>query len=161
MRSADMKLLEMASAGLNRQKTCDMVLSWLVKHGTRLKGIISADDNTSQLGINDALAQYGRADLIRVANGSTPVGITLLRNGSLNAITWQDPVHDGTLPVKTAADWFNGLEIEPITYLPVRIIDKASLDQFVREDTPFGDMKADDLIRGIIEGSTTPYKSFL
>lgn len=155
-----MQLLEMDSAGLNRQKTCEMVLSWLKKHGTRLKGIISADDNVSQLGINDALTLYGRKELVRVANGSTPAGINLLRNGDLDAITWQDPVLDGALPVETAVDWFRGLEIEPVKYLPVRIVDKESLDQFVREDTPFRDIETDKLIRGIIETDSSLIHQF-
>jgi two-component system response regulator YesN len=92
---------------------------------------VSADDSVTQEGINQALEEMGRGDIIRVASGSTPAGIEAVRDGRVHAITYQLPEQDGALPVKVAVDWFNGLEIPPLRHLPVRILDAENINLLV------------------------------
>ena len=149
-----MKCLAAESGNLNRERTKEVVSDWLNIHGSELKGIICADDNVSQLGINDALEAAGRTDVIRAANGSTSIGIKLNNENKLDIITWQDPEMDGELPIQVAVDWFNGLQIAPMRYLPVRILEKSNISSIVSKDTPFSESDPDLLFRCIMEADS-------
>lgn len=127
----EMEVLSMESTGLDRERTYQQVKKWIGDFGERLKGIVSADDSVTQEGINQALEELGRGDIIRVASGSTPAGIEAVRDGRVHAITYQLPEQDGALPVKVAVDWFNGLEIPPLRHLPVRILDAENINLLV------------------------------
>lgn len=126
-----MELLGEADTGLDTGSTKTVVEGWLSRFGGKLRGIISADDALAQLGINQAVEEGGRDDVIRVANGATAMGMRFTKEGKLSAITWQPPELDGALPIRTAADWFNGLEVEPIRYLPLYLIDSGNIDEFL------------------------------
>ena len=127
----DMKFLTMESTDLDEEKTYQQVKKWIFRYGNGIKGIVSADDSVTQLGINRALEECGRMDIVRVASGSTPTGINLVRNGGIHAITYQLAEQDGALPLRVAADWFNGLEIAPLRHLPVRLLDRDNISLLV------------------------------
>jgi ABC-type sugar transport system substrate-binding protein/AraC-like DNA-binding protein len=139
-----MELLDVADTGLGTEATRLAVRSWLDRFGDRLKGVISADDSLAQLGINRALAEAGREDVIRVANGATSMGMRFIKEGSLKAITWQPPELDGALPIRVAVDWFNGLAVEPLRCLPLYLVDAGNIDDFLlmRRDRPEIDLDA-------------------
>jgi ABC-type sugar transport system substrate-binding protein/AraC-like DNA-binding protein len=126
-----MELLDMAETGLGTEATRTAVLGWVTRFGGRLKGIICADDALAQLGVNQALEATGREDVIRVANGATSMGMRFIKEGSLSAITWQPPDLDGALSIHVAVDWFNGLAVEPIRYLPLYLVDRGNIDDFL------------------------------
>ncbi|QEN09456.1 helix-turn-helix domain-containing protein [Oceanispirochaeta crateris] len=117
-----MKCLAMETSYLNTDKTEKLVNEWLTTYGSKLKGIVSCDDDTVQTGINRALDKAGRRDIIKVSNGSTKVGMDFIRKGELHAICLKSPLIDGATPVKAAADWFNGLDISQMRFLPKHII---------------------------------------
>ena len=147
----EMKILAMDSTDLNREKTCLLVKKWLDQYGTELKGIISADDNVTQLGINEALREEKREDIIRVANGSTPTGIRLVQEGTLKAITFQLPEQDGALPIRVAVDWFNGLKTPLMNTLPIRLLDKSNISQLFSEPVDTTDTSPDILSQCVME----------
>ncbi len=126
-----MKLLAIESTNLNTEETYKVAAQWLNKFGDDLKGIVSADDNLVQLGINKALNAEGRDDIVKVANGSTRIGIRMLKEGKLDAITFQSAELDGALPIQVAVDWFNGLKVPPVRYLPIYILTKENVEEFV------------------------------
>ena len=126
-----MELLAMQSTDLDREKTCQTVSEWLSRYGCKLKGIISADDSVTQQGINQAIHDAGREDIICVANGSTPDGLRYVAEGKLKAITYQDPQRDGGLAVQVCADWFNGIAISPMNPLPLHIIDQQNIGSLI------------------------------
>ena len=68
---------------------------------------------------------------MRVACGATAQGMRSIKEGELDAITYQPPELDGALPVRVAVDWFNGLSVEPIRYLPLYLIDRGNIDDFL------------------------------
>ena len=70
----------------------------------------------------EALKKAGREDIIVVAAGNSKVGMDIVKDGGLYAITYQTAEGDGALAVKTAADWFNGMEIEAIRNIPQHMI---------------------------------------
>lgn len=152
----EMEMLAMASTNLDQERTYLQVKEWLQTYGSRLKGIVSADDNITQLGINQALAESGRNDIIRVASGSTPTGISLVREGAVHAITYQLAEQDGALPIKVAVDWFNGLEIAPIRHLPVRILDESNINLLVDRKKFVIDAETDILYQAILDCRTEP-----
>ena len=123
-----MRCLDMDTSYLEIDKTEELVTSWIEKYGKDLKGIVSCDDCTVQIGINNALDKANRSDIIVVANGSTKVGMDFIRKGKLDAICLKSPIVDGATPIKVAIDWFNGLAIDPITYLPKHIITPDDVD---------------------------------
>ncbi len=126
-----MKLLAMQPTELESEKTKDVVSGWLTRFGPELKGIVSCDDSGAQVGINEAANNAGREDLIRAAAGNSKVGMDFVKDGKLHAITYQSPEADGAIPMKLAADWFYGQPIPPIQYLPIAIIDRENVEQYM------------------------------
>lgn len=149
----DLRLLDMRFTGFNREHTRRVVHEWIDRYGEELVGIISADDSLPQEGINRALAERGREDIVRVANGATRRGLGFVRNGTLRAVTCQPPELDGALPVKVAADWFRGLRVDPISYLPVSLITAENVDSFLMEGRGVEDFHGEELCRMILEGN--------
>ncbi len=126
-----MKLLTMQTTDLEAEKSMQVVSDWITRFGDDLKGIVSADDSGTQVGINEAVHNAGREDIIRVAAGNSKVGMEFVQAGTLHAITYQSPEADGAIPMQMAADWFNGKEIEAIRYLPKRIITKETVAEYL------------------------------
>ena len=127
-----MKLLEKQSTMLEAEKTAQVVSDWITKYGKDLKGIVSADDSGAQIGINEAIKNTRREDIIRVAAGNSSVGMKFIKEGTLHAITYQSAEADGALPLKLAADWFNGKEIaKPVYYLLKHVITKKDVDEYL------------------------------
>ncbi len=122
--------LDAQAPGFEADKTMQLVSDWLTRFGDDLVGICSADDSAQGLGITEALNKAGREDVVVVAAGNSKVGMDLVKEGKIFAITYQTAEGDGALAVKTAADWFNGKEIEPVRYLPKHIITKDDVDDF-------------------------------
>ena len=156
----DLRLLDQRFTGFNRENSRKVVLEWIERFGSDLVGIISADDSMPQEGVNRAIAESGREDIIRVANGATRRGLGFIRNGTLSAATWQPPEIDGSLAVKVAADWFRGLRVDPVTYLPVCIITRENVDSFLIKGLGFEDFHSEDLCRMILEGNLEEVDGF-
>ncbi|MFB3786706.1 MAG: substrate-binding domain-containing protein [bacterium] len=126
-----MKFLAMQTAELESEKAKDIVSGWITRFGSELKGISCADDSGSQVGVNEAVKNANREDIIRIAAGNSKVGMDFVKEGRLHAITYQSPEADGAIPMKLAADWFYGKPIEPIRYLPIAIITLENVEQFL------------------------------
>ncbi len=126
-----MQCIEREFTSFDPELTEKTVVQWVKKHGLRLKGIVSADDNLPQMGINRALLRRQREDVVRAAAGGSAVGLNLLWRGKLDVLSYQSPVLDGSLPVQAATDWFNGLAIDPVYYLPVRILTADTVEEFL------------------------------
>jgi len=127
-----MKMLEKQTTMLEAEKSAQVVADWITKYGKELKGIVSADDSGAQIGINEAVKNAKREDMIRVAAGNSKVGMDFINEGTLHAITYQSAEADGALPMKLAADWFNGKEIaKPVYYLPKHVITKEDVNNYL------------------------------
>jgi len=128
----EMECLDMQPTGLEAEKTMQVVSDWTTRFGPKLKGIVSADDSGAQIGINEAIKNAGREDVIRVAAGNSKVGMDAVKAGTLSAITYQSPESDGAVPMKLAADWFSGKPLErPVYYLKKQLITKENVDSFL------------------------------
>lgn len=126
-----MRLLAMQTTDLESEKTKEVVSGWLTRFGPELNGIVSADDSGAQVGINEAVKNAGREDIIRTAAGNSKVGMDFVKTGTLNAITYQSPEADGALPMKLATDWFSGKKIPAMSYLSQAIIKQSNVDQYL------------------------------
>jgi ABC-type sugar transport system substrate-binding protein len=125
-----MKTLDKQAPGFEADKTMQLVSDWITRFGKDLTGICAADDSAQALGIFEALKKADRTDIQVIAAGNSKVGMDLVKEGKLYAITYQTAEGDGALAVKTAADWFNGKTIEPVRYLPKKLITKENVDSF-------------------------------
>ena len=126
----EMRCLAMETAELHREKAKGLTAGWLSRYGETLKGIIACDDSSTSHGIVDALSRAGRTDIVVVSSGNSAEGMELVRQGHVQAITYQSAEGDGALSIRVAAEYFNGLTVEPIRYLPQRIITKENVEQF-------------------------------
>ncbi len=127
-----MKCLDMQTTDLQSEKTKTQVASWLEQYGDDLKGIISADDSKAQVGIAEALEDAGRTDVVCVAAGSSRTGLNLIKEGKLQAVTYQSAEGDGALPIEIAARWFRGKPIDrSVYYLKKHIITQQDVDDFL------------------------------
>jgi len=122
--------LDMQAPGFEADRTMQLVSDWITRFGPRLKGIFAADDSAQALGIIEALKKAGRTDVVVVAAGNSKIGMDMVSDGSLFAITYQTAEGDGALAVQTAADWFNGKELPNRRDLPQHIITKADVADF-------------------------------
>ncbi|MHB8963057.1 MAG: sugar ABC transporter substrate-binding protein [Saccharofermentanales bacterium] len=127
----DMKLLERQAPGFDAAKVTQLVSDWITKYGTELKGIIAADDSAQLIGIVDALKKAGRTDIVVVAAGNSKAGMDAVKAGECYAITYQTTEGDGAAAIRTAALFFAGAEIAPVTYLPKHIITAADVDNYM------------------------------
>jgi two-component system response regulator YesN len=75
----------------------------------------------------------------------------MLRNERLHAITYQSPELDGALSLQVAIDWFNGLQVEPIRYLPKHIITRADVEEFLFGRQDIEDIDLDELYQLICD----------
>jgi ABC-type sugar transport system substrate-binding protein len=126
----EIKVLDMQAPGFEADRTMQLVSDWLTRFGSDLKGIFAADDSAQALGIIEALKKAGRSDVVVVAAGNSKIGMDMVSDGSLFAITYQTAEGDGALAVQTAADWFNGITLPNRRDLPQHIITKADVAGF-------------------------------
>lgn len=126
-----MKLLDRQAPGFDAAKVTQLVSDWITKYGTELKGIIAADDSAQLIGIVDALKKAGRTDIVVVAAGNSKAGMDAVKAGDCYAITYQTTEGDGAAAMRTAALFFAGAKIDPVTYLPKHIITKADVDKYM------------------------------
>ncbi|MHB1453814.1 MAG: sugar ABC transporter substrate-binding protein [Saccharofermentanales bacterium] len=127
----DMKLLDRQAPGFDAAKVTQLVSDWITKYGTELKGIIAADDSAQLIGIVDALKKAGRTDIVVVAAGNSKAGMDAVKANECFAITYQTTEGDGAAAIRTAALFFAGAEIAPVTYLPKHIITAADVDNYM------------------------------
>jgi ABC-type sugar transport system substrate-binding protein/AraC-like DNA-binding protein len=130
-----------------------LVQGWIEQYGPALRGIVSPDDDILVDGINNALREAGRADIVLVGAGSTHKGMQLVKDGGLHAITFQSAHADGALAMKLAADWFAGLDIPPIVYLPKHIITRENVEDFLAKKPEFSSFSLERLAQAVREAS--------
>ena len=118
----DMVCLGSESTELDRKRTADLVESWLRGHGSQISAIFVADSFNPLLGAMDAIDASGRKDIVVYATGNNAVSLDLMKAGKVHGIRWESAEADGALALETAIDYFNGLEILPIRYLPMKVI---------------------------------------
>ena len=100
-----MVCLDHRPTDLNEEKTYSQTVEWIERFGPELKGIVTADI-LIQKGINRAMKEQKREDLICVSHWSPQPALELIRRGTLKATTYQSGIIDGILSLQTAVDWF-------------------------------------------------------
>jgi ABC-type sugar transport system substrate-binding protein/AraC-like DNA-binding protein len=154
-----MKFLDAEPSHFDPDSSYQQVLKWLSKYGDELKGIYSADISV-QTGINKAINEFDRKDIICVATAGSGSGLRLLKEDNIDAIVFQAPEIDGALPIQVAIDWFNGLRISPFRYLPVQVLTKENVDEYVFNFNNPGEVNLDYLYQLIIDGNNQAVEIF-
>lgn len=127
----EIKTLDFQTPGFEAAKTKQVVSDWITRFGDELNAIVCADDSAQALGVAEALKVAGRDDIIVVAAGNSKIGMDQVKSGDIYAITYQSAEADGAMPIKLAADWFNGLEIQNVSYLTKHIITVDDVDTYM------------------------------
>jgi ABC-type sugar transport system substrate-binding protein/AraC-like DNA-binding protein len=148
-----MRLLDKQTSYLDTKKTEHLVLDWIGKFGSQLKGIISCDDCSVLEGIVSALGKSGRDDIICVSNGSTKTGINYLKEGKVSALCLKSPIVEGATAIKAGVDWFEGLDIPPMLFLPKHIITREDVDELFLHSYEIRQISLEN-IYGIIRSGT-------
>jgi len=126
-----MECLALEESQLSRDVSEKVIFKLIKQYGDKLKGIICPDDSDVLLGVNEAISQTGRSDIITVSSGNSKIGMSCIHDGTLDATNYQPAESDGALPVKVALDWFNGINVDPVNYLPVKIINQDNVNDFL------------------------------
>jgi ribose transport system substrate-binding protein len=124
-----MECLVMETA-IKEEDTKALVQKWLQIYGERLKGLCFSDPANGARGMCQAVKEAGRTDMVLVSSGNSTVTQDLVKNGQIHAITYQSAEADGALAMEMAIDWFNGILLEPVRYLPMQIITKENVEKF-------------------------------
>ncbi|MGI6777314.1 MAG: sugar ABC transporter substrate-binding protein [Acetivibrionales bacterium] len=129
----DMKTLDIQSPGFDAPKVKQVVSDWITRFGDELTCIVLADDSAQALGASQAIEEAGRDDIKVIAAGNSKVGMDLVKAGKLFAITYQSAEADGAIPIKVAADYFNGVDLgtNAAFYLPQAVITKDNVDEYM------------------------------
>jgi ribose transport system substrate-binding protein len=127
----NIKTLDFQSPGWDMEKCKQVASDWITKFGDELKGMVASGDSEQALGMAEACKAAGRDDIVIIAAGNSKVGMDLVQEGAVYAITYQSAEADGALPIKLAADWFNGKELGPIYYIPKHVITQADVTEFM------------------------------
>ncbi len=127
----DIETLDMQAPGFEAEATMQVVSDWLTRFGDRLTGIGLADDSAQAIGTIEALRRAGREDVLVIAAGNSKVGMDMVQDGDLLAITYQSAEADGAVALKTAVDWFNGLDVDPVLYIPKQVITQENVENFM------------------------------
>ncbi len=126
----EMQLLDMDTANLEAEGTMQLVASWITKYGNELQGLILAGDGFSMTGALEAVNAAGRHDIAIVAAGNSKIGMDAVKAGEVTALTYQSAEGDGALAAYSAAQFLNGVSLEPVSYLPRHIITSADVNEF-------------------------------
>ena len=78
----------------------------------------------------DAVKKAGRTDIGLVSSGNSNITQDLVSNGCRHAITLQSAEADGALAMEVAVDWFNGIDIKPLYYLPMEVITAENVREY-------------------------------
>lgn len=127
----DIKTLDIQSPGFDREKSRQAVEAMIDKYGHNLNAIVCAEDTFQVLGAVDAVKARNRTDITIVCAGNSKVNMNAVKEGELFAVTYQSAEGDGAMPVKLAADWFNGLGIPSVAYLAKRVITRDNVDKYM------------------------------
>lgn len=127
----EMECLGAESGYQDPAKVKSLMKKWFDEFGSRLKGIVSTDDHKTMDGILSALQESGRDDLVIVAGGNSKSGMELVESGRIDAMTIKSPETDGALPIEAAVEYFNGLDVQPVKYLPLGIITKENVRDYL------------------------------
>jgi methyl-accepting chemotaxis protein/ABC-type sugar transport system substrate-binding protein len=125
-----MKCLEMKSTNLDEALTASTVAEWIRKHGKDFKGLVIGDAGAPLSGAISAVSAAGRGDIVSVTTGNCKLSLDYMKEGRLHGIAWQSAECDGALAVETAIDWFNGLDVPPVKYLPNLIITRETVERY-------------------------------
>lgn len=128
----DMKTLDVQSPGFDAPKVKQVVADWITRFGDKLTCIVLADDSAQALGAAQACEEAGRSDIKIIAAGNSKVGMDLVKEKKLFAITYQSAEADGAIPVVLAADFFAGEDIgtNAAYYLPQAVITPENVTEY-------------------------------
>jgi AraC-like DNA-binding protein len=99
--------------------------------------------------VSRILEESGRKDIVCVAAGSSKTGISLVLEGRLLATAYQSPVVDGEIAMQTIVDWFEGVPLEAVRYLPKHIITIRDAAEFIDIDPEVESLDLEILFRSI------------
>jgi len=144
-----MRCLDYRSPGIGMEDTAGVVREWLARYGDSLNAIVSADDEEAMAGVARVLKEEGRQDIVCVAAGSSRTGLELIRDGALYAAAYQSAAVDGNTAMQTVIDWFEGVPVEPIRYLPRYIITRDEVTDFLEVAHRVDSINLEHLYRSI------------
>ena len=90
--------------------------------GFRIHGIGQGEDQGPRRQVAESIIVY--------ATGNNKISLDLMKAGKVHGIRWESAEADGALALETAIDYFNGLEVQPIRYLPAKVIRPEAVDSY-------------------------------
>jgi methyl-accepting chemotaxis protein/ABC-type sugar transport system substrate-binding protein len=126
----EIRCLGSQSTELDRAKTRELVAGWIAQHGQALRAIFVGDSFDPLIGAVEAIDASGRKDIAVYATGNNKVSLDLMKAGKVHGLRWESAEADGALPIESAIDYFNGLEVPPIRYLPAKVIKPEEVNSY-------------------------------
>ncbi len=149
-----------ASPGMDKNIAASELHRWIKKFGDNLKGLFCADDSLTMTAVSCVLEETGRQDVVCVAAGSSETGLKLIQKGKLSATAYQSPEVDAEIAFQTIVDWFEGVPIDPVRYLPKHIITENDALEFLNISPKVDSVDLGELFRSIRDSDWQKSYSF-
>lgn len=127
----DIETLDIQSPGFEAAAVKQVVADWITKYGDQLNAIVLADDSDQAIGTVEAIEAAGRDDIVVVAAGISKQGAELVQEGKIYMLTYQSCQNDAGLACRTIAQYFNGEDIERVSYIQTDLVSQDNVEDFL------------------------------
>jgi len=115
-----LRILEEQSANWTREQASDVTRVWL-DGGLHPQAVIANNDEMA-LGAVEAIKATGAKGILVAGVDATDAALAAMKAGDLSVTVLQDASGQGSLAVETVARMLRGEAVEPVQYVPFRLV---------------------------------------
>lgn len=124
-------ILDKQTANWQQDQGMTVTENWLTKYGDELNVILANSDDMA-LGAIKAVKERGRPDIIVIGIDGNANGLQAVKDGSMAASVFQDPVGQGAGAADVVAKAIKGEQKEQLIDVPYVLITQANLSDFLK-----------------------------
>jgi inositol transport system substrate-binding protein len=130
-RYSNYTILDKQTANWQQDQGMTVAENWLTKYGDALNVILANSDDMA-LGAIKAVKERGRRDIIIIGIDGNANGLQAIKDGSMAASVFQDPVGQGAGAADVVAKAIKGEQKEQLIDIPYVLITKDNLSDFLK-----------------------------
>lgn len=145
------ELLDIQTTFLDKELTKIQMNSWVDAYGDSLDCIICAGDHPTQSAVSEVLSERGLKDHVRsYFTGFAYESFSLVKDGQITGFIYQNAEADGVLAMQSAIDWFFGMDVPPVRYIPESIITRDNIGKFIKNLNAVDNINRNSLFQALV-----------